>query len=72
MDELLMGEAAAQHAGLSRQRLYQLAANGDIGRKVSGHWVFTRAELDAYKAREKSKGGRPKSATTMASPAFVV
>ncbi len=61
MDDLLMGDDAARYAQLSRQRLYQLAANGEVGRKVSGHWVFTRAELDAYKAAPKNKGGRPKA-----------
>ncbi len=73
MEELLMGGEAARYAGLSRQRLYQLASRGEVGRKVSGHWVFTRAELEAYKAAPKHKGGRPKdeagTLTSTASPA---
>jgi hypothetical protein len=60
MEDLLMGDEAARYAGLSRARLYQIAASGEVGRKLSGHWVFTRTELDAYKAAPKNKGGRPK------------
>ncbi len=60
MEELLMGEQAAQYVGVSYKRLHQLTKEG-IGRKVSGHWVFTRAELDEYRAKEKDKGGRPKA-----------
>ncbi len=67
MEDLLMGDAAARYLGVSRQRLYQLTKEG-IGRKVSSHWVFTRAELDAYKAREKNKGGRPKARSGMPTP----
>jgi len=60
MDDWLMGEEAAQYVGVSYKRLHQLTKEG-IGRKVSGHWVFTRAELDAYRKSDKNKGGRPKS-----------
>jgi Helix-turn-helix domain len=59
MDNWLMGEEAAQYLGVSRQRLHQLTQEG-VGRKVSGHWIFTREELDQYRASEKNKGGRPK------------
>jgi hypothetical protein len=59
MEDLLMGEQAAQYLGVSYKRLHQLTKEG-IGRKISGHWVFTREELDAYRAAEKNKGGRPK------------
>jgi hypothetical protein len=60
MDDLLMGEQAAQYLGVSYKRLHQLTKEG-IGRRLSGHWVFTRTELDQYRASEKNKGGRPKS-----------
>ena len=60
MDDMLMGAEAAQYLGVSRQRLHQLTQEG-LGRKVSGHWIFTRKELDQYRVSEKSKGGRPKS-----------
>lgn len=58
MDEMLMGEQAAEYLGVSYQRLHQLTKEG-VGRKLSGHWVFTRAELDRYRNEPKSKGGRP-------------
>lgn len=59
MEDLLMGEEAARYLGVSRQRLHQLTQEG-LGRKVSGHWIFTRGELDKYRVSEKNKGGRPK------------
>ena len=55
-----MGEEAARYLGVSYSRLHQLAREG-VGQKVSGHWIFTREELDQYRVSEKSKGGRPKS-----------
>jgi excisionase family DNA binding protein len=51
---------AADYLGVGRQRIYQLADAGKIGRRIAGYWVFSKSELDAYKARPKSKGGRPK------------
>ncbi len=58
---------AADYLGVGRQRIYQLADAGKIGRRIAGYWVFTKPELDAYKAQPKSKGGRPKeSAGTLA------
>lgn len=59
MDDLLMGDQAAQYLGVSRQRLHQLTREG-LGRRMSGHWIFTRKELDQYRVSEKNKGGRPK------------
>jgi hypothetical protein len=58
MDDLLMGVEAAAYVGVSYKRLHQLTKEG-YGRKVSGHWMFTKAELDAYRTSEKDKGGRP-------------
>jgi excisionase family DNA binding protein len=59
-EEILAGEAA-KILGVNRQRINELARAGRIGRQVVGrYWVFTRAELEAYKAAPKSKGGRPK------------
>lgn len=68
MEDLLMGDEAAAYLGLSRQRLYQLAASGIVGRRLGSHWIFTRAELDAYKASDKSKGGRPKDGRLILTP----
>lgn len=61
MDEEITSGQAAKLAGLSRQRIGQLAEAGKIGRQVAGRfWVFTRAEILAFVAQEKDKGGRPK------------
>jgi hypothetical protein len=61
-DELTL-RAAAHALGLSYQRLQILAKEGRLGRQVAGrYWVFSRAEIEAYKPHVKaSKGGRPKA-----------
>ena len=59
-EEFLNAQQAAAYLGVHRQRIYQLADEGKIGRKVAGYWVFTRAELDAYEAAPKGPRGRPK------------
>lgn len=59
MEDVLIGNKAAKYLEVTRQRLHQLTQEG-MGQKVSGHWLFTRKELDEYKAREKDKGGRPR------------
>ena len=59
-EELTAGEAA-QILGVNRQRINQLAKAGRLGRQIAGrYWVFTRAEIEAFKNQPKSKGGRPK------------
>lgn len=58
-DEVLPGEAA-EILQVNRQRINELARSGRIGRQVAGrYWVFSRAELEAFKAAPKNKGGRP-------------
>ena len=61
--EYLSAIQAAQYLGVNRQRVYELAAAGHLGRRLAGYWVFTRAELDAYRQERtfRPKGGRPKS-----------
>ncbi len=62
-DDLLSRPAAARYLGISSARLSQLTAAGRLGKQIAGeYWVFTQAELDAYKANraERPKGGRPK------------
>lgn len=60
-DELTSGEAA-ELLGVSRQRVNQLAQDGKIpARHVAGrYWVLTRADVEVFKAKAKSKGGRPR------------
>lgn len=62
-DELTGGEAA-RLLGVSRQQVNRLAHAGKLpARHVAGRfWIFRRADIEAYKAQEKSKGGRPKKA----------
>jgi hypothetical protein len=67
-EELLTTPHAAAYLGVSRQALTIAAERDGIGRKVPAigrHpayvYMFTRAELDAWKARKKNRGGRPKT-----------
>ncbi len=64
---------AARYLGITRQRVYELADAGRLGTRIAGYWVFTKSELDAYRAeRAHNKGGRPKDSAgtrTAASPA---
>jgi excisionase family DNA binding protein len=59
-DQYLNAVQAAEYLGVERQRIYQLAKEGVIGRKIAGYLVFTREELDRYRNQPKDKGGRPK------------
>lgn len=61
-EDLITAGEAARIAGVTRQRINELASMGRLGRQIAGrYWVFTRAEVEAYKAAPKSKGGRPKN-----------
>ena len=61
LSELLTADQAAAYLGVTRQRVYTLAWSGTLGQRVGSTWLFTRHELDDWKAQPKSKGGRPKS-----------
>ncbi len=59
-DELLSAGQAADALGISRQRLDELVAAGQISRrKVGRNYVYQRADLDAYRAKGKRGPGRP-------------
>ncbi len=60
LEELINAQAAADYMRVSRARIYALTRAGTIGRQVGGYWLYTRAELDAYKAQRNPQGGRPK------------
>lgn len=60
LDELIGAPEAAAHLGVSRARLYALTRAGKVGRQVGGYWLYTRAELDDWKAQRNPRGGRPK------------
>ena len=65
----LSAEDAAKYLGISLARVYVLANQGRLGRKVAGKfYLFTRAELDDYQASRNPKGGRPKSDDLIPSP----
>ena len=57
-DELINAVAAAAHLGITPARVYLLSQEGKIGRKVAGYWVYTRPELDRWKAQRRN--GRPR------------
>ena len=61
IDEEDFAGEAAKILGVNRQRINELARAGRFGRQIGGrYWVFTRAELEAFKSEPKNKGGRPK------------
>ncbi len=62
-DEYITATEAARLAGVTRARIYELARAGRLGRQEYGRvWIFTRAEVEAYRAQaaERPRGGRPK------------
>ncbi len=59
-DEYLNAVQAAEYLGVSKQRISELTQAGRIGRRIAGHPVYTRQELDEYRSQPKDKGGRPK------------
>lgn len=58
-DELLDINAAAAILGVSVKRVYQVAEAGRLGTRHGTRWLFTRAEVEAYRAGRK-KAGRPR------------
>ncbi len=73
VNDLLSATQVAALLGISRQRVVAIAKGGEMGRKVGATYVFTLAEVEAYRARKKQPHGvHPKeSAGTLpaASPA---
>jgi excisionase family DNA binding protein len=57
--ELWDTNQAAEYLGITRQAVHALARRGEVGRQVGRAWVFTQAELDAWLAKPRPKGGRP-------------
>ena len=68
LEDLLNGAEAAKYLGVTRARLYALARTGKIGQSIGGYWLFTKEELDTWKAARNPKGGRPKSDDLIPSP----
>jgi hypothetical protein len=59
-DELLLSSGAARYLGVSDRRIYALRKEGSIGRKIAGVWMYTKTELDHYRATRRGKNGRPR------------
>ena len=60
VEELTIADASREF-GVSRQRVLQIAQEGRLGRQVAGrYWIFTRAEIDAFKPRIQGKPGHPR------------
>jgi excisionase family DNA binding protein len=58
--ELFTLTQAAELLGVTRQTAHNMTKQG-YGRRVGSMWVFTRDELDRWKATPRHGGGRPKS-----------
>lgn len=61
-DDEVTGGDAARILGVSRQYITRIAHAGVLpARQIAGrYWIFKRADVEAYRLRPKSKGGRPK------------
>ncbi len=60
--ELLTTTQAAEYLGITRQHAHSLTKQG-YGTRYGSAWLFTRAELDAWRATpHKGPGGRPPKA----------
>lgn len=73
-DDLLTVTQAAEYLGVTRQAVHVLTKRG-YGRRLGSFWLFTRAELDAYRALPRTHGGRPPGAkigTSAPSPVALV
>jgi excisionase family DNA binding protein len=58
LESLYTAGKAAKYLGVSRQRIYELAQAGRMGKRIGGDdgvWVFSKAELDAYKEERDAK-----------------
>ncbi len=59
-EEYISMKEAASIAGVTVAAISLAANKGVIGRRIAGHWVFTREEAERYRDMPKSRGGRPK------------
>lgn len=57
-DEMRTG-LAAKYSGYHRTWLARAASQGRLGRRFMGQYLFTRAELDEFKATERKSGPKP-------------
>ncbi len=71
-NDLLTVTQAAEYLGMTRQAVHLLTKQG-LGKRYGSVWMFTRSELDEYRNRPRTHGGRPAGSKTAAMiPAPVV
>lgn len=69
LEDLLTAEQAAAYVGVSRPRIYALTKARKIeAMRFGTTWLYTRAELDRWKAAPKDRGGRPKNLVLIPTP----
>lgn len=60
--DLLTVTQAAEYLGVTRQAIHKLTKDPPgLGRCYGSFWMFTREELDRWRARPRTHGGRPHS-----------
>jgi hypothetical protein len=59
-ERVLGTREAAEYLGKRQITIQKAAQAGLIGEFISGRYLFSAAELDAFDQREKSRGGRPR------------
>ncbi|HEY0736057.1 MAG TPA: helix-turn-helix domain-containing protein [Herpetosiphonaceae bacterium] len=75
--ELLSAPQAAEYLGVTRQAINLLTKRPypGLGKRYGAVWMFTRAELDAWRAKPRPHGGRPpgsKIAAVVMTPVMMV
>jgi excisionase family DNA binding protein len=66
-DELMTTTQAADYLGVTRQAVHIMTKQG-YGRRIGSVWLFTRDELERWKATPRHGGGRPKPEAGQPSP----
>ncbi len=63
-DDLLSVTEAAEYLGMTRPGVLRLTKQPEpgLGRRIGTMWAFTRQELDAWRERPRTRGGRPPGA----------
>ena len=70
--DLLTSTQAAAYLGVTRQAVSMAAKAGKVGTRYGAVYMFTRDELDRWRA-ERHPGGRPKSsAPSLSQPAGAI
>ncbi len=66
--ELLTAPQAAEYLGVTRQAVNLLTRRPypGLGTRYGAVWMFTKAELDEWRTRPRTHGGRPPGSKTSA------